>query len=89
MKFYDFFKVTSRVTKVPKIPVDQIISGAVKQYIDYVKNDNKDQTDEPLLNDTSEQNSSSGEDKNETTTINGICIFISKIILDLFFFCRR
>jgi hypothetical protein len=85
------FKVTNHVTKVPKIPVDQIISGAVKQYIDYVKTDNKDQIDEqllPLLNDTSEQDSSSGGDKyktNETITINGILWKILKINFDFSF----
>lgn len=51
----------------------------MREYIDYVKTDsNVDQTDEqllPLMNETSERNSSSDEDKyqtNETTTVNGI-----------------
>ncbi|CAF3346817.1 unnamed protein product [Rotaria socialis] len=59
-------QVTSRIAKIPKVPIDQIISGAVKQYIDYVKNDEDAQSEGqlfPLLNGISEQNSSSDEDK--------------------------
>ncbi|CAF3532328.1 unnamed protein product [Rotaria sp. Silwood1] len=68
-------QVTSRIAKVPKVPIDQLISGAVKQYIDYVKNDTDVQSDQqllPLLTGTSEQNSSSDEDKYKTidTTLN-------------------
>jgi len=79
--FSNFIKVTSHIAKVPKIPVDQLISGAVKQYIDYVKNDSTNQTEEkllPLLTGTSEQSSSSDEDKYKTidTTLNGMIIFI-------------
>ncbi|CAF1027217.1 unnamed protein product [Rotaria sordida] len=68
-------QVTSHITKVPKIPVDQLLSGAVKQYIDYIKNDTDIQSNQqllPLLTGTSEQNSSSEEDKYKTidTTLN-------------------
>ena len=74
--------MTSRIEKVPKIPVDQLISGAVREYIDYVKTDSNDSPPDeqllPLMNETSEQNSSSDEEKfqtNETTTLNGIVPF--------------
>ncbi len=71
--------MTSRIPKVQKIPIDQLISGAVKQYIDYVKIDNNNtnnQTEEkllPLLPGTSEENSSSEEEKYKTidTNLNG------------------
>ena len=78
---HDFHKVSSRITKVRKVPVDQLISGAVKQYIDYVKSDSNNDTDQqllPMLNNASEQNSSSDGEKYK---INGISIFISKDLL--------
>lgn len=67
--------MTSRITKVPKIPVDQLISGAVKQYIDYIKTDGNNLPNGqllPILNSASEQNSTSDEDINRT---NGMFYF--------------
>lgn len=91
----DFIQVTSRVAKVPKIPIDQLISGAVREYIEYVKTDsNPNPPDEqllPLMNETSEQNSSSDEEKfrtNETTTLNGSVRFAS-VIFSMEFFRLR
>lgn len=68
--------MTHRIAKVPKIPVDQLISGAVKQYIDYVKTDKSEEQLLPLLPGTSEENSSSDEEKYKTpdTPSNGIII---------------
>lgn len=71
-----FHKVSSRMMKVPKVPVEQLITGAVKQYIDYVKSDSNNETDEqllPILTNASEQNSSSDGEKYKT---NGISTFV-------------
>ncbi|CAF4336211.1 unnamed protein product, partial [Adineta steineri] len=67
-------KVNTRVAKVPKIPIDQLLSGAVKQYIDYVKADTDVTTNERALTGISEQNFSSDEDKFKTndSTLNDI-----------------
>ncbi|CAF0756691.1 unnamed protein product [Adineta steineri] len=67
-------KVNTRVAKVPKIPIDQLLSGAVKQYIDYVKTDTDVTTNERALTGISEQNFSSDEDKFKTndSTLNDI-----------------
>ena len=64
------------------MPVDQIISGAVKQYIDYIKTDADVQSEEqllPLVPSTSEQSSSSDENKYKTndTALNG-AVYIFK-----------
>jgi len=67
-----FIQVTNRIAKVPKIPVDQLISGAVKQYIDYIKSDSNNESDGqllPILNSASEQNSTSDEEKCKTNGI--------------------
>ncbi|CAF0969180.1 unnamed protein product [Adineta ricciae] len=64
-------KVTTHVAKVPKMPIDQLISGAVKQYIDYVKTDSDNQTDDRALTSDTQQNDSSEEEryKTEDTTL--------------------
>ncbi|UJR37722.1 hypothetical protein I4U23_030417 [Adineta vaga] len=59
-------KVTTHVAKVPKVPIDQLLSGAVKQYIDYVKTDSENQTEDQLLTGVSEQNFSSEDEKYKT-----------------------
>jgi hypothetical protein len=77
------------LTKVPKIPVDQLISGAVKQYIDYVKNDVDTESEGhllPLLTGTSEQNSSSDDEKYKTNDKGILKILFSIKSIDVFLF---
>ena len=61
------------MAKVAKMPIDQLISGAVKQYIDYVKTDSDNQTDDRVLTSDTQQNDSSEEEhyKTEDTTLQG------------------
>lgn len=76
-------KVTSQVAKVPKIPVDQLITGAVKQYIDYVKTDADVQGERRLLSGISEQNSSPNEEQYKPidTTLNGIILILKTYLV--------
>lgn len=73
-------QVNSRLTKVPKIPVDQLISGAVKQYLDYVKDDTDEQSQRGLFTSSSDRNSSTDGERYNTidstlndTTRNSLC----------------
>ena len=59
-------QVNSRLTKVPKIPVEQLISGAVKQYIDYVKDDSDEASQRGLFTSSSDRNSSLGGERYNT-----------------------
>lgn len=70
--FCSFHQVDSRLTKVPKIPVDQLLSGAVKQYIDYVKDESNEPSQEGLFTSTSDRNSSTDDEQYITidTTFN-------------------
>ena len=73
-------QVNSRLTKVPKIPVDQLISGAVKQYLEYVKEDSDEQSQRGLFTSSSDRNSSTDGERYNTidstlndTTRNSLC----------------
>ena len=54
------------MAKVPRIPVDKIISGAVKQYIDYVAADPSEQSADPRSTSASDSHSTGDEDRWKT-----------------------
>ncbi|CAF1332882.1 unnamed protein product, partial [Didymodactylos carnosus] len=58
-------KVSSVIPKVPKVPVDVMLSGAVKQYIDYVKDEKQSEDFKEKLSALPAPQTPSGEQSSE------------------------